>query len=201
MARNLNGCKVAILIEEGFEQVELVKPQKDLKKAGADVYVVSPRRGSVRGWNKSDWGEKVKVDVNLEKANPEEFDALMLPGGVMNPDKLRMNPKAVEFVKSFFESGKPVAAICHGPQILIDADVVEGVTVTSYPSVKNDLINAGANWIDEEVVTDNGLVTSRKPDDIPAFVEKMIEEFSEGLHDRDEKRVRYTNREHNIELS
>jgi protease I len=180
----LNGCKVAILTEQGFEQSELLKPKEALEKAGAEVYVVSPRQGSIKAWNKTDWGEKVQVDLTLEKAPPEDFDALMLPGGVMNPDKLRMNSQAIDFVRSFFDSGKPVAAICHGPQILIDADVVEGCTLTSYPSIKNDLINAGANWIDEAVVTDNGLVTSRKPDDIPAFIDKMIEEFSEGLHEK-----------------
>lgn len=179
----LAGCKIAILTEEGFEKSELFKPKEALEKAGADVYVVSPRSGRLKSWNKTDWGETVEVDITLEEALEQEFDALMLPGGVMNPDKLRMNDDAIEFVRKFAESGKPIAAICHGPQILIDADIVEGKQMTSWPSLKNDLLNAGAAWRDEEVVTDRGLVTSRKPDDIPAFNEKMIEEFAEGIHE------------------
>lgn len=182
----LNGCRVAILTEEGFEQSELFQPREALKQAGAQVFVVSPRSGSIKAWNKTDWGQDIKVDLTLEETQAENFDALMLPGGVMNPDKLRLNSKAVDFVRHFIDSGKPVAAICHGPQILIDADVVEGRTLTSWPSLENDLLNAGGNWINEEVVTDRGLVTSRKPEDIPAFNAKMIEEFSEGIHDSHE---------------
>src|SRR5262245_49064229 len=180
--RNLNGKKVAILVDQGFEQVELIKPRKALDKAGAETKVVSPQEGEVRAWNMKRWGKSVAVDVPLDSADPAEFDALLLPGGVMNPDKLRMNPKAVEFVKHFFEAGKPVAAICHGPWTLVEADVVKGRTLTSWPSLKTDIRNAGGNWVDEEVVTDMGLVSSRKPDDIRAFNRKMIEEFAEGEH-------------------
>jgi protease I len=178
----LDGLKVAILAAEGFEQSELLEPKKALEEAGAQVQVVSPASGEVQGWKHFDKGEKVRVDVPLDQANADEFDALMLPGGVANPDQLRMNPKAVEFVRKFFEAGKPVAAICHAPWTLIEADVVRGRTVTSWPSLKKDLINAGAKWVDQEVVTDNGLVTSRKPADLPAFNRKMIEEFAEGRH-------------------
>src|SRR5262245_23369387 len=180
--KNLNGKKVAILVDEGFEQVELIKPRKALDKAGAETKVVSPQEGEIRGWNLKKWGKWVQVDIPLDSANPSEFDALLLPGGVINPDKFRMNPKAVEFVKHFVDSGKPIASICHGPWTLIEADGVQGRTVTSWPSLKTDLRNAGANWVDEEVATDRGLVTSRKPDDIPAFNKKMVEEFAEGAH-------------------
>lgn len=179
---SLNGKKIAILATEGFEQSELEKPRRALDEAGASTEVVSPKSGSIRGWDGDDFGDAVDVDVELEDADPAEYDGLLLPGGVMNPDKLRMEPAAVEFVRAFFDSGKPVAAICHGPQLLIEADVVRGRTLTSYPSVKKDLMNAGATWEDKAVVTDNGLVTSRKPDDIPQFNEKMIEEFAEGVH-------------------
>lgn len=181
MAR-LDGLRVAILAAEGFEQAELLEPRKALDQAGAKTSVVSPARGEVQGWKHFDKGEKVRVDVPLEQANANEFDALVLPGGVANPDQLRTMPKAVEFVREFFEAGKPVAAICHAPWTLIEADVVKGRRVTSWPSLRADLTNAGAEWVDEEVVTDNGLVTSRKPDDIPAFNAKMIEEFAEGAH-------------------
>ena len=180
--KDLTGKKVAILVDEGFEQVELIKPRKALDKIGAETKVVSPQEGEVRGWNVKRWGKSVAVDVPLDSADPSQFDALLLPGGVMNPDKLRMNPKAVEFVKHFFEAGKPVAAICHGPWTLVEADVVKDRTLTSWPSLKTDIQNAGGNWVDEEVVTDRGLVSSRKPDDIRAFNKKMIEEFAEGEH-------------------
>jgi protease I len=180
----LNGMKVAILAAEGFEQSELTEPRKALEEAGAEVLVVSPAQGEVQGWKHFEKGEKVRVDVPLERADAKEFDALMLPGGVANPDQLRMQPKAVEFVRAFFDAGKPVAAICHAPWTLIEADVVRGRTVTSWPSLRKDLTNAGAKWVDQEVVTDNGLVTSRKPADIPAFNRKMIEEFGEGRHER-----------------
>lgn len=182
--KNLNGKKVAILVDQGFEQVELIKPRKALDNAGAETKVVSPQEGEVRGWNIKKWGRSIAVDVPLESADPSEFDALLLPGGVMNPDKLRMNPKAVEFVKHFIDANKPVAAICHGPWTLIEAGGVQGRTITSWPSLQTDLRNAGANWVDQEVATDKGLVTSRKPDDIRAFNKKMIEEFAEGAQAR-----------------
>ena len=182
MAQNLNGMKVAILVADGFEQVEMTEPREALNKAGAKTSIVSPAEGEVQGWNHHDTGDKFPVDVPLAEADAADFDALLLPGGVINPDKLRTLPEAVNFVKEFFNAGKPIAAICHGPWTLVEADVVRGRTVTSWPSVKTDLRNAGAEWVDEEVVTDNGLVTSRKPDDIPAFNRKMIEEFAEGRH-------------------
>lgn len=181
---NLNGKKVAILATDGFEQDELLSPLEALKNAGAEAKVVSPAKGEIKGWKFTDWGKKVNVDVPLKEANADEFDALVLPGGVMNPDNLRREPAAVEFVKSFFKDGKPIAAICHGPQLLIEADIVRGQKLTSYPSLKTDLTNAGAHWVDEEVVVDNGLVTSRTPDDLPAFNRKMIEEIAEGVHMR-----------------
>ncbi len=182
MNEKLNGKRIAILATEGFEQSELEKPRAALQEAGADTAVVSPESGEIRGWDGDDFGEAVAVDVALDAADAEDYDGLLLPGGVMNPDKLRAEPKAVEFVKAFFAAGKPVAAICHGPQLLIEAEVVRGRKLTSYHSIKKDLMNAGAKWVDEEVVVDNGLVTSRKPDDIPAFNRKMIEEFAEGIH-------------------
>jgi protease I len=178
----LAGKKVAILVADGFEQVEMTEPRKALEEAGAGTDLVSPAKDKVKGWNFTDWGDQFDVDVALDQATAEDYDALLLPGGVMNPDKLRMIPKAVEFVKAFFEAQNPVAAICHGPWTLIEAEVVRGRTVTSFPSIKTDLKNAGANWVDREVVVDQGLVTSRKPDDIPAFNRKMIEEFAEGQH-------------------
>ena len=182
MSQSLNGKKVAILVADGFEQVELTEPQKALEEAGAQTAIVSPAQGKVKGWNMSDWGEQMPVDVPLASADPNSFDALLLPGGVMNPDELRVIPKAVQFVKAFFDAGKPVAAICHGPWTLVEADVVRGRTLTSWPSLQTDIRNAGGQWVDQEVVTDNGLVTSRKPDDLPAFNRKMIEEFAEGRH-------------------
>jgi protease I len=182
MNKDLSNLKVAILVAEGFEQVELTKPKEALENAGATTMIVSPAEGRVEGWNHFDKGDKFTVDVPLKEANAADFDALLLPGGVANPDQLRMNEKAVSFVKEFFGAGKPVAVICHGPWTLIDAGVVKGRKITSWPSIKQDLINAGAEWVDQECVVDQGLVTSRKPDDIPAFNEKMIEEFAEGLH-------------------
>ncbi|MEI9960700.1 MAG: type 1 glutamine amidotransferase domain-containing protein [Limisphaerales bacterium] len=182
MRTNLDGKKVAILATDGFEQSELEEPRAALDAAGAETYVVSPKSEVIQAWDKSHFGDTIKVDATLQDADSEDYDALLLPGGVMNPDKLRQFPEAVEFVRAFFEAGKPVAAICHGPQILIDADILRGRTLTSYPSIKTDLINAGAKWVDEKVVVDQGLVTSRKPDDIPAFNKKMIEEFAEGIH-------------------
>lgn len=184
MAKPLQGKRVAMLVEKGFEQIELTEPRKALAEAGAETEVVSPVSGRVKGWNFTDWGEEVPVDTPLDAADPDAYDALVLPGGVMNPDKLRMNPRALEFVKAFFSAGKPVAVICHGPWTLIDAGVVAGRKITSYPSLANDLRNAGAEWVDKEVVVDNGLVSSRNPDDLPAFISKMIEEFAEGRHER-----------------
>jgi protease I len=186
MQKKLNGTKVAILVADGFEQVELTEPKKALEEAGAQTEIVSPVEDEVQGWHHYDAGDNFPVDVQLEEANPEDYDALLLPGGVANPDQLRMIPEAVEFVKSFFDAGKPVAAICHGPWTLIDAGVVRGRQITSWPSLQTDLRNAGAKWVDQEVVTDNGLVTSRKPDDIPAFNQKMIEEFAAGKHKKRE---------------
>jgi len=184
MATNkLTGKRVAILATDGVEQVELTEPRKALDEAGAKTTLVSPKSGKIKGWQHDHWGEELKVDLALESANADTFDALLLPGGVMNPDQLRMNKQAVQFVRSFFDSGKPVAAICHAPWMLVEADVVSGRSVTSWPSLQTDLRNAGADWVDREVVTDQGLVTSRKPDDIPAFNRKMIEEFAEGEHE------------------
>jgi protease I len=177
---SLNGKKVAILVAEGFEQVELTEPRKALDEAGAHTSIVSPAKGEVQGWKHFDKADKFKVEVPLEQADAQQFDALFLPGGVANPDQLRANPKAVQFVRAFFDAGKPVAAICHGPWTLIEAGAVKGRTVTSWPSLKTDLSNAGAHWVDQEVVEDDGLVTSRKPPDIPAFNRKMLELFAQG---------------------
>jgi protease I len=182
MADQLKGKRVAALATHGFEQDELFIPRKALIDAGASVDVVSPESGKIRGWKHTEWGEEIAVDRVLDQAKPEDYDALLLPGGVMNPDRLRMNPHAVQFAKRFFNDGKPIAVICHGPWTLVEANVVRGLTITSWPSVKTDLINAGARWVDQEVVVDRGVVSSRKPDDIPAFNRKMIEEFAEGLH-------------------
>jgi protease I len=173
--RHLKGRKVAILVADGFEQSELVRPRQALEDAGAETKIISPKEGYVRGWQHKDWGDTIRVDLRVEDARADDYDGLLLPGGVMNPDKLRWNPAAVAFVKAFFEASKPVAAICHGPWTLIDAEVVRGRTMTSWPSLRKDLENAGAHWVDREVVVDGELVTSRKPDDIPAFNEKMLE--------------------------
>ena len=188
-SNTLKGKKIAILATNGFEQAELLEPRKALDQAGATTTVVSPEKGKIKGWKMKDWGDEVSVDMVLDSADPEEFDALLLPGGVMNPDKLRLAPKAIEFVRHFSESGKPIAAICHGPWTLIDAEAVSGKTMTSWPSLKTDLTNAGAKWVDKEVQRDGQLVTSRKPDDIPAFNREMIQMFSEG---KEESRLRKT---------
>ena len=174
----LQGMKVAILVTDGFEQVELTEPRKALDQAGADTKVVSPKGDEVRGWNFTDWGQSLPVDLKLDNARPQDFDALLLPGGVINPDKLRMIPAAVQFVKAFFDAGKPVAAICHGPWMIIEADKARGRRMTSWPSVRTDLRNAGAEVVDQEAVVDGNLVTSRKPDDIPAFSREMIKLFA-----------------------
>ncbi|SEJ49483.1 protease I [Dyadobacter koreensis] len=177
-----NIMKVAILVADGFEQVEMTCPREKLNHNGATTHIISPNKDSVKGWNHVDWGETHKVDVPLDNARADYYDALVLPGGVMNLDALRADPKAVRFVRSFFKNHKPVAAICHGPQILIDADVVLGRTMTSNAAIKIDLENAGAIWVDQDVVTDNGLITSRKTDDLPSFISQMIKEFNLELH-------------------
>jgi protease I len=182
MADQLKGKRVAALATHGFEQDELLQPRRALVDAGATVDLVSPESGRIRGWKHKEWGEEVGVDRTLDQARVDDYDALLLPGGVINPDRLRMDPRAVQFVKRFFDDGKPIAVICHGPWTLVEAGVVRGVTITAWPSLKTDLTNAGARWVDQEVVVDRGLVSSRKPDDIPAFNRKMIEEFAEGLH-------------------
>ena len=182
MKNTLKNKRIAILATEGFEYVELAEPKKALQEAGAQTEVVSPQENEIRGWNHTDWGQSVKVDKPLKSANASDYDGLVLPGGVMNPDKLRTDPAAVQFVRAFFEAKKPVAAICHGPWLLVEAGVLEGRKVTSWPSLKTDISNAGGQWSDQEVVTDQGLVTSRKPADIPAFNKKIIEEFAESKH-------------------
>jgi protease I len=178
----LTGKKVAILTENGFEEVELTSPKKALEDAGAEVEIVSPQKEKVKAWSHDHWSIEIPVDVNVKDADPNEYDALMVPGGVFNPDKMRMNENCVRFAQHFLEAGKPVAAICHGPQLLIETGLIDGRNMTSYASIKTDLINAGASWIDREVVVDNGLVTSRSPQDLDAFNKKMIEEIKEGKH-------------------
>jgi len=178
MAMKLKGKKIAILVAKGFEQVELTEPKKALEEAGAKTFVISPEQGRVRAWNHTDWGEEISVDVPLDSATPDDYDALVLPGGVMNPDRLRMNERAVQFAKAFFDAGKPVAAICHGPWLLIEAGIAKGRRLTSYPSLRTDLKNAGAEWVDQEVVVDRGLITSRKPADLPTFNRALIEQFA-----------------------
>ncbi len=175
---HLEGLRVAVLVDDGFEQSELLEPRKALDEAGAHTAVVSPKKGTVRGWNHRDWGDELKVDVGLEAARPEDFDALLLPGGVMNPDRLRMRPEAVAFVRSFFDAGKPVAAICHGPWTVVEAGAARGRRMTSWPSLQTDIRNAGGEWADREVLVDGTLVTSRKPDDIPAFNREMLSVFA-----------------------
>lgn len=178
MPSELKGKRVAILVADGFEQVEMTEPRKALEQAGAKTDIISPAQGEVQGWNHDEKADTFPVQVPLRSANASDYDALLLPGGVMNPDHLRMKPEAVEFVKTFFREHKPVAAICHGPWLLAEADVVRGRKLTSWPSLRTDLRNAGANWVDQAVVEDGGLVTSRKPDDLPSFNAKMLEQFS-----------------------
>lgn len=178
----LKNLKVAILTENGFEQVELTSPKEAMEKAGVTVHVVSPQQKEVKAWDVDKWGITLPVDVTLEQANPDDYDGLLLPGGVLNPDKLRTNEKAIQFVKHFLDAGKPLASICHGPQTLIETEMIEGRKMTSYPSIKTDLMNAGVDWVDEEVVVDHGLVTSRSPKDLEAFNKKVLEELAEGIH-------------------
>ena len=182
MAGSLQGQKIAFLATTGVEQVEYTEPRKAVEQAGADAELISLQPGEIEAWKHFDKGDRFPVDKTVDQANADDYDALVLPGGVANPDQLRMNPKAVAFTRAFFESGKPVGVICHGPWTLIEADVVRGRTITSWPSIKTDLRNAGANWVDEECVTDAGLTSSRKPDDLPAFCAKIVEEFGEGVH-------------------
>lgn len=182
MSNPLLNKRIAILAADGFEQAELEQPMIALEEAGATVSIVSPKAGQIQGMNHAEKGDKFDVDLPLKNARPAEFDGLLIPGGLMNPDELRSTPEAVSFARAFAESGKPIAAICHGPWVLIEAGIAKGRKLTSWPAIQTDLRNAGANWVDQEVVVDQGLVTSRKPDDIPAFNEKMIEEFAEGRH-------------------
>ena len=178
--RQLSGLRVAILVTDGFEHVELTEPRAALDQAGATTQIVSPKQGRVRSWKFTEWGEEMPVDVPLERATPQDFDALLLPGGVINPDSLRIQPPAVAFVNAFFEAGKPVASICHGPWTIVEAGRARGRHMTSWPSLRTDLTNAGAQWVDQEVVVDGNLVTSRKPDDIPAFNREMLTLFGRG---------------------
>ncbi|QCW98965.1 type 1 glutamine amidotransferase [Aggregatimonas sangjinii] len=179
----LENKKIAILATDGFEKSELFEPLKALKNEGATVHVVSPKDGEIKSWDTDNWGETITVDKVLSEANAADYNSLVLPGGVINPDLLRVNTNALSFIRAFFETGKPVAAICHAPWLLVSAKVIENRKVTSYKSIKDDIKNAGANWVDEEVVVDQGLVTSRNPDDLPAFIRKIIEETREGKHD------------------
>ena len=179
-AGSVKGKKVAILATDGFEQVELTEPRKALDAAGAETRVVSPKDGKIRGWNFNDWGDEVNVDLSLDQASPDDFDALLLPGGVINPDTLRMNDKAVDFATAFFDAGKPVASICHGPWMVIETGAAAGRRIASWPSLRTDVVNAGAEWVDEEVVVDGNLVTSRKPDDIPAFNRELLKLFAQS---------------------
>jgi protease I len=175
---NLKGLKVAILITDGFEQVEMTEPRKALDQAGAETRIVSPKGDRVRAWNFTDWGDEFPVDMALDQAQSQDFDALLLPGGVINPDSLRIQAKAIAFIKSFFDDGKPVASICHGPWTIIETGAARGRRIAAWPSLKTDLRNAGAEWVNREVVVDGNLVTSRMPDDIPAFNREMIGLFS-----------------------
>lgn len=180
--QQLTNKKVAILTDNGFEEVELTAPKKALEEAGAKVSIVSMQDGKVKGWDHDHWSIEIPVDVKLGEVEPEEFDALMIPGGVINPDQMRRHREYIDFAEHFMEAGKPVAAICHAPQLLIETGMLESRNMTSFPSIKTDLVNAGAIWEDKEVVADNGLVTSRSPADMDAFIKKMLEEIAEGNH-------------------
>lgn len=181
MANDLTGKRIAVLVANGFEQSEMTKPKKALEDAGAVVDIISPEKEVVKGWKHTSWGDEFTIDIPLAQANPQDYDALLLPGGVMNPDKLRLDNQAIDFIQKMFNANKPIAAICHGPWTLINANAVKGYKMTSWPSIKLDLVNAGAEWVDEECVIDRGLVTSRNPNDIPAFNKGMIQVFS--LHE------------------
>ncbi|MEO6290536.1 MAG: type 1 glutamine amidotransferase domain-containing protein [Ginsengibacter sp.] len=181
---NLKSKRVAILTENGFEEIELTSPKKALEDRGFKVDIVSPQKEKVKAWDVDHWSIELPVDVNISEADPDDYDALMIPGGVINPDKMRINKECVAFAESFLKAGKPVAAICHGPQLLIETGLLDGKKMTSYPSIKTDLQNAGANWQNKEVVVDKGLVTSRSPKDLEAFNKKMLEEIGEGIHER-----------------
>lgn len=181
--KNLSGKVIAIITENGFEEVELTEPKKALEEQGATVHIVSPQEEYVVSWDKKNWGKDFKVDKHIDLVSAEDYHAVVIPGGVINPDSLRRSEKAVSFIKTFFEQGKPVASICHGPQVLIETGALKGRKLTSFFSIKTDLQNAGANWVDQECVCDQGLVTSRNPDDLPAFNKKMIEEILEGKHE------------------
>lgn len=178
----LTGKKVAILTENGFEEIELTSPKEALEKEGAVVHILSPQKDKVKGWDHDHWSIELPVDLHISKAKYDDYDALLLPGGVINPDKLRLDKPSVEFARQFLEAGKPLAAICHGPQLLIETDLLQGRSMTSYHSIRKDLENAGVEWADKEVVVDNGLVTSRSPEDLEAFNSKLIEEIGEGVH-------------------
>jgi protease I len=182
--QTLEGKRIAILATEGVEQVELTEPRKALEQAGATTELISLESGEVQAMNHIDKGETFPVDRTVDQVSADTYDGLLLPGGVANPDNLRQNEPAVRFVRDFYDTGKPIAAICHAPWMLVEADVVHGLTMTSWPSLQTDIRNAGGSWVDQEVATDNGIVTSRKPDDIPAFSRKMVEEFREGRHER-----------------
>jgi protease I len=184
VAGELQGKKVAFLATDGVEQVEYTEPRKAIEHAGADIYLISLKPGEIQGFNHLDKADRFPVDLAVADARAEDYDALVIPGGVANPDAMRLDPDAVRFVRSFFDAGKPVAAICHAAWMLVEADVVRGRTLTSWPSVQTDIRNAGGTWVDEEVHTEQGLVTSRKPADIPAFSAKTIEEIAEGVHPR-----------------
>lgn len=178
----LNDVRVAILATNGFEESELMEPKRALEKEGAEVFIISPENDEIKGWKNGNWSDTIKVDARVDQVSATDFDSLVIPGGVINPDLLRRDMASVDFVKSFFQEHKPVAAICHGPQLLIEAEVTNGRTLTSFESIRKDLENSGAKWVDEEVVVDSGLVTSRSPKDLPAFNKKMVEEFREGKH-------------------
>jgi protease I len=191
---NLRGMRVAILVDNGFERVEFTEPREALHEAGAETKTISPQANEVRAWETKEWGDAYPVEETLDRARPESFDALVLPGGVMNPDHLRMNPKAVSFVKAFVDSGKPIAAICHGPWTLVEAGAVRGKKITSWPSLKTDLKNAGADWTDKEVIVDGNLVSSREPDDIPAFNREMIKLFAQQYAQKGDGKARTASR-------
>lgn len=181
---DIKSSSILILATDGYERSELRVPLDDLRKQGANVKIASPKSGQIKSWDETDWGDSVDVDLLASDVNVEDFDAIVLPGGQINPDVLRTDEDAMRVVRDFVKSGKPVAAICHAPWLLVEADALRGRKATSYPSIKTDVRNAGANWIDEEVVVDNGIITSRSPKDLPAFVAKIVEEVKEGRHDR-----------------